>query len=68
MRWPISAKRVHPADPMIPDVSTATGANSKSATSHEYFCLCVLLIWRKLVKKKFHYISDDSVWSGGAKT
>ena len=36
---PISVKREHPADPMIPDVSTATGTNSKSATSCEYFLL-----------------------------
>ena len=39
MRRPISAKGKHPADPMIPDVSSATGTNSKSATSREYSCL-----------------------------
>ena len=39
MRRPISVKLEHPADPMIPDVSTATGTNSKSATSWEYFRL-----------------------------
>ena len=33
MRRPISVKREHPAEPMILDVSTATGTNSKSATS-----------------------------------
>ena len=32
---PISVKREHPADQMIPDVSTATGTNSKSATSQQ---------------------------------
>ena len=31
MRRPISVKREHPAEPMIPDVSTTTGTNSKSA-------------------------------------
>ena len=39
MRRPISVKMEHPAEPMIPDVSTATGTNSKSATSCEYFRL-----------------------------
>ena len=39
MLRPISVKREHPAEPMIPDVSTATGTNSKSATSCDYFCL-----------------------------
>ena len=39
MRQPISVKREHPAKPMIPDVSTATGTNSKSATSWGYFRL-----------------------------
>ena len=39
MRRPISVKREHPAEPMIPDVSTATGTNSKSASSREYFRL-----------------------------
>ena len=33
MRQPMSVKREHAAEPMIPDVSTATGTNSKSATS-----------------------------------
>ena len=37
MRRPISVKKVHPTEPMIPDISTATGTNSKSATSREYF-------------------------------
>ena len=36
---PISVKRGHPAEPMIPDVSTATGTNTKAATSREYFRL-----------------------------
>ena len=39
MRRPISVKREHPADPMIPDVSIATGTNLKSATSYGYFRL-----------------------------
>ena len=44
MRRPISAKREHPAEPMIPDVSTATGTNSKSATSGEYFRLFIVIV------------------------
>ena len=40
MRRPISVKLEYPADPMIPDVLTATETNSKSATSWEYFRLC----------------------------
>ena len=39
MWWPISAKTEHPTEPMIPDVSTATGTNLKSTTSREYFRL-----------------------------
>ena len=39
MQWQISAKREHPTESMIPDASTATGTNSKSTTSLEYFCL-----------------------------
>ena len=39
MRQTISVRRENPADPKIPDVSTATGADSKSATSWEYFRL-----------------------------
>ena len=39
MWLPISVKWEHPADPMVHDVSTATGTNSMSATSWEYFCL-----------------------------
>ena len=39
MQRQISVKREHPADPMIPDVSTATGTNSMSATNLEYFRL-----------------------------
>ena len=39
MRRPISVKREHPAESMIPNVSTATGTNSKSASSCEYFRL-----------------------------
>ena len=35
MRRPISVKREHPAEPMIPDVSTATGTNSKSGPQVE---------------------------------
>ena len=37
MRWPISVRREHPAEPMIPDVSRAIGTNWKSATSWGYF-------------------------------
>ena len=33
MQRPMSVRREHPADPMIPDVLTATGTISKSATS-----------------------------------
>ena len=39
MCWPISVKGKHLADPMMPDVSTATRISSKSATSGEYFSL-----------------------------
>ena len=39
MRRPVSVKREHSAEPMIPDVSTAKGTNSKSATSRECFRL-----------------------------
>ena len=39
IRRPISYKEDHLTKPMIPDVSTATGTNSKSATSCEYFRL-----------------------------
>ena len=36
---PISVRREHPAEPMIPDVSLATGTNSKSAAIREYLHL-----------------------------
>ena len=39
MRRPISVKREHSAEPKIPDVSTATGTNWKSATYWDYFSL-----------------------------
>ena len=39
MQRTISFRREHPAEPIIPDVSTATGTNSKSATSWLYFRL-----------------------------
>ena len=39
MRRPISVRREHPAEPMILDISTATGTNSKSATSWGHFLL-----------------------------
>ena len=39
MWLPISVGREHSVVPMIPDVSTATGTNSMSATSWEYFHL-----------------------------
>ena len=43
MRRPISVRREHPAKPMIPDVSTATGANSKFASNFGYFRLFMSL-------------------------
>ena len=39
MRWSMSVRREHLAELMIPDVTTATGTNSKSATSLEYLHL-----------------------------
>ena len=36
---PILSRREHPAEPMISDVSTATGTNSKHTSNWEYFCL-----------------------------
>ena len=42
-RRPISVRREHPAKPMIPDVSTATGAYSMFATSVGYFRLFMSL-------------------------
>ena len=39
MQQPTSVRREHLVEPMIPDVSMATGRNSKSATSFGYFRL-----------------------------
>ena len=39
MQRPIFVRREHPTGTMIPDVSTSTETNSKSATSLEYFHL-----------------------------
>ena len=39
MRRPISVRREHPEEPMIPDDSTATGTNSMFVTSWGYFRL-----------------------------
>ena len=37
MHRPISVRSKHPAEPMIPDVLTATGTNSKFAPIWAYF-------------------------------
>ena len=53
MRQPISDNREHQTDPMIPDVSTATGTNSMSAKSREYFRLVkysAALDWQSAMK------------------
>ena len=36
---PISVRKEHPAQPVLLDVSTATGTSAKSTTSSDYFCL-----------------------------
>ena len=42
MRPPISVKKEYPGDPMIPDISTANGSSSKSATVLKYFRLITI--------------------------